>query len=243
MPAQLLIDDSKPFCRITLNRPRQGNLVSPRMMLGLREHLERAARTRGLKAVVIRGAGSDFCLGREPKPVPGGRTDTAHAAHESVMAVILSVYRAVRQCPVPVVAAVQGRAHGFGCGIAGTCDVVFAADDASFALPEMAKGIPPTLVMSALADVNRKTLVEMVYSGRELHAAEAVATGVASHVVPAPELDDELAAFLDTLAGHDEHAVRYVKGFAGKPGRLDPDTLSELAGYTLATAFTRPRAR
>ncbi len=243
MAARIEIDDRKPFYRITLNRPRQGNLVSPRMMLGLAGHVQKVSATRGWRAVVIRGNGKDFCLGREPKPVPGGSTDTAHAAHESVMQVILDVYRAFRACPVPVVAAVQGRAHGFGCGLAGACDVVIAADDARFALPEMAKGIPPTLVMCALADVNRKALVEMVYSCREVDAAAALASGIVSRVVPAAELDGALQQLLDPLAGYDEHAVRYIKGFAGKPGHLDPDTLADLAGYTLATAFTRPRGR
>ena len=244
MPAHLLVDATRPVYRVTLNRPRRGNLVSPRMMLELTRHLAGAARAPGYRAVVVRGAGADFCLGRESRPVPGGRTDTAHAAHAahaSVMSVILGAYRAFRECPVPVVAAIQGRAHGFGCGLAGVCDVVIAGDDARFALPEMARGIPPTLVMSALADVHRKTVVDMVYSCRELDAAGAVAAGIASRAVPAGELDAALAGFLASLDEYDEPAIRYVKGFAGKPGHLDPDTLSDLAGYTLATAFTRPR--
>ena len=241
MPAQLIIDDTKPFLRITLNRPGKGNLVSPRMALAVGDAVEKLSTEKGYRAVVIRGAGKDFCLGREPKPIPGGRTDTAHNAHASVMSVILGIYRVFRECPVPVVAAIQGRAHGFGCGMAGACDVVIAADDATFALPEMAKGTPPTLVMCALADVNRKALVDMVYSCREVDATTAVAIGIASRVVPAADLDDSLDTFLTTLRGYDEHAVRYIKGFADKPGHLSPAVLSELAGYTLATASTRPR--
>ena len=241
MPAHLIIDAARPFYRITLNRPGAGNVVTPRMMLALAEHVAGPASAGGYRAVVIRGAGRDFCLGREPKPVPGGRTDTAHEAHASVMSVILGVYRAVRECPVPVVAAVQGRAHGFGCGLAGACDVVVAGEDATFALPEMGKGIPPTLVMCALADVNRKTLVDMVYSCREVDARDAMAAGIVSRVAPSAGLDAALDEFLETLEGYDEHAIRYIKGFAARPGPLDPQTLADLAGYTLATASTRPR--
>ena len=241
MAAHLLVDHRAEFLHLTLNRPRTGNLVTPRMMLALGDEVAKVRDAPRCRAVVIRGAGKDFCLGREPKPAPGGRTDTAHNAHASVMRVILDVYKAFRECPVPVIAAVHGRAHGFGCGMAGACDMVLAADDATFALPEMAKGIPPTLVMCALADVNRKALVEMVYSCREVDAATALAVGIASRVLPADALDDALDALLHTLAGYDLHAIRYIKGFADKPGHLDPATLSELAGYTLATAFTRPR--
>ena len=169
MAAHLIVDDTEPFLRVTLNRPLHGNVVTPRMMLDLPKAL--AAAGPGHKAVVLRGAGSDFCLGREPKPIPGGRTDTAFNAHAAVMGPILAVYRAARRCPVPLIAIVQGRAHGFGCGLVGACDIALAADDAQFALPEMDKGIPPTLVMCALADVNRKTLVDMVYSCERVDAA------------------------------------------------------------------------
>ena len=121
----------------------------------------------------------------------------------------------------------------------GACDIAVAADDASFALPEMEKGIPPTLVMCALADVNRKTLVDMVYSCVGVNAATALSAGIVSRVVPAGELDAALESLLERLRGYDTAQIRYIKGFADKPGHVDPDTLSDLAGYTLATAFTR----
>ena len=241
MAAHLIVDDAEPFLRITLDRPSRGNVVTPEMMLDLPGAV--AAVGPRHKAVVLRGAGADFCLGREPGPIPGGRTDTAFNAHAAVMGPILAVYRAARQCPVPLIAAVQGRAHGFGCGLVGVCDVALAADDSQFALPEMDKGIPPTLVMSALADVNRKTLVDMVYSCATVDAAAALAAGIVSRCAPAAGLDAALDELLERLRGYDAAQIRFMKGFAGKPGHVDPDTLSDLAGYTLATAMSRPRER
>ena len=218
MAAHLIVDDTEPFLRVTLNRPLHGNVVTPRMMLDLPKALAAAGPRH--KAVVLRGAGSDFCLGREPKPIPGGRTDTAFNAHAAVMDPILAVYRAARKCPVPLIAVVQGRVHGFGCGLVGACDIALAADDAQFALPEMDKGIPPTLVMCALADVNRKTLVDMVYSCERVDAATALSTGIVSRVVSAGELDAALEALLGRLQGYDTaHDPFRIKGFAGKPGR------------------------
>ena len=239
MPQHLIVDDGEPFMRITLNRPRAGNVVTPRMMLELPQALGRVGPRH--KAVIVRGAGADFCLGREPKPIPGGRTDTAFNAHAAVMGPILAVYRAARECPVPIIAAVHGRASGFGCGLVGVCDVALADADARFALPEMARGTPPTLVMCALADVNRKALVEMVYSGDEVDAHTALAIGLVSRVVPSGGVDAALDALLARFRGYDVAQVRTIKGFAGKPGHVDPATLSDLAGYTLATASTRPR--
>ena len=241
MATHLIVRDSGDFLRITLDRPSRGNVVTPEMMLDLPGAV--AAVGPRHKAVVLRGAGADFCLGREPVPIPGGRTDTAFNAHAAVMGPILAVYRAARQCPVPLIAAVQGRAHGFGCGLVGMCDIALAADDSQFALPEMDKGIPPTLVMSALADVNRKTLVDMVYSCATVDAAAALAAGIVSRCVPAAGLDAALDELLERLRGYDAVQIRFIKGFAGKPGHVDPDTLSDLAGYTLATAMSRPRER
>ena len=105
----------------------------------------------------------------------------------------------------------------------------------------MARGTPPTLVMCALADVNRKALVEMVYSGDEVDAHTALAIGLVSRVVPSGGVDAALDALLARFRGYDVAQVRTIKGFAGKPGHVDPATLSDLAGYTLATASTRPR--
>ena len=238
MPEHLIVDADEPFLRITLNRPHRGNVVTPRMMLDLPGTLAAAGPRH--KAVVLRGVGPDFCLGREPRPIPGGRTDTAFNAHAAVMGPILAVYRAARQCPVPLIAVVQGRAHGFGCGLVGACDMALAADTAQFALPEMDKGIPPTLVMCALADVNRKTLVDMVYSCESVTAATALSAGIVGRVVPADALDAALDALLERLEGYDAAQIRFIKGFAGKPGHVDPETLSDLAGYTLATALSRP---
>ena len=237
MATHLIVDDSEPFLRITLNRPRRGNVVTPRMMLDLPRTLDAVGSRH--KAVVLRGAGPDFCLGREPRPISGGRTDTAFNAHAAVMSPILAVYRSARMCPVPLIAVVHGHAQGFGCGLVGVCDIAIAADDAQFALPEMDKGIPPTLVMCALADVNRKTLVDMVYSCASVDAAAALSAGIVSRVVPAGELDAALDALLERLRGYDAAQIRFIKGFAGKPGHVDSETLSDLAGYTLATALSR----
>ena len=237
MADQLEINDTGIWLEVHLNRPRAGNLVTPRMMLTL-GRLTQYIHHRH-KAVVITAKGDDFCLGRESKPVPGATTGTAHAAYTSVMSPILNVYRAMWTSPVPVIAVVHGRAHGFGCGLAGACDMVLASDDAQFALPEMAKGIPPTLVMTALRDVHRKTLLEMVYSCRAIDAASAHAAGLVSRVVPAAQLTDALTSLKACLDGYDTDQIRYIKGFADKPGKLAPDDLAALAGFTLATAMSR----
>src|SRR6185312_6780278 len=76
---------------------------------------------------------------------------------------ILDLYQAMRNAPVPIIAAVQGRAAGVGCALAGLADVGIAAEDAQFTIPEMNHDIAPTLVMTALTDrIPRNHLAHLV---------------------------------------------------------------------------------
>ena len=81
----------------------------------------------------------------------------------------------------------------------------------------------------------------MVYSRVSLDATSAQAAGIVSRVVPAQSLASEAQRLRATLDGYDHAQIRYIKGFAHKPGHLDPGSLSALAGFTLATAMSRRR--
>ncbi len=110
------------------------------------------------------------------------------AMRRNVTEPILNVYDEIAAAPQPVVCAVQGLAHGFGCAIATACDISIAADGARFKLPEMEKDLPPTLAISAMmARVPRKALTFMVYSMTEIDAHTALQLGIVSAVVPQAE--------------------------------------------------------
>src|SRR3546814_3086195 len=101
----------------------------------------------------------------------------------------------------------------------------------------MKHGIPPSLAISALVPrVAAKTVADLVYSAEEIDASSAFAAGLISRVVPDGELDAAADRFLDGLRQYDVAAIRVIKGYIGKAGRLDPEAASDLAGYTLATA-------
>lgn len=243
MAKPILVEHAHSILNITLNRPRLGNLMTAAMIRQLTEAIGTVKRGSGTRAVVIRAKGKDFCLGRDNR-TDQSKTPRPHTAwdmHERVTSLILDSYAACRNCPVPVIAVVQGHAKGFGSGIVGACDMALAADSAVFSTPEMLHGITPTLVMTALQDVNRKTLVDMVYSGEPIDAATALSVGLVGRIVAADalaEADEKLCA---TLRSYDAIGVEVMKGFLSKPGRLQPDDLSQLADFTLAAAFTRPR--
>ena len=243
MAKPIIIEQTKTCLNITLNRPRLGNVMTAAMIDQLTNAIAAVKRGSGMRAVVIRAKGKDFCLGRDNRSdkAKGDKPRTAWDMHERVTSLILGSYAACRQCPVPVIAVVQGHAKGFGSGIVGACDMALAADTATFSTPEMLHGITPTLVMTALQDVNRKTLVDMVYSGLPIDAATALAVGLIGRIIPATQLQDAADTLCKTLNSYDAIGVEVMKGFLSKPGRLQPEDLSQLADFTLAAAFTRPR--
>jgi len=187
---------------------------------------------------VLRGSGKDFCHGREQK-LPGGPPKNAFDMHNRAMGKILAVYTAFRNCPVPIVSVVQGKALGFGCALVGGSDVAYASTEARFALPEMAHGTAPTLAMAALAKVAPKTVIDLVYSREEIDAATALATGLVSRVFPPADLDKAVDGLLARLAEYDPVDIKAVKRFQGTGPQLHPDIMSDLAGYTLSTVRSR----
>jgi enoyl-CoA hydratase len=243
MANHVLVERDGAFLNITFNRARLGNLVTAPMIKSFTDAVGNVKRDGGLRAVIVRGKGKDFCLGRDPgkDKRAGGAPRSAWDVHEQVTSLILDAYAVCRHCPVPVIAAVQGHARGFGSGIAGTCDLVLAADSARFSTPEMLHGIAPTLVMTALQDVHRKALADLIYWGEPIDAQTALAIGIVSRIVTADTLDDALDALKARLQSYDINAIQVIKGFLGKPGHMSADALSDLADFTLATAFTRPQ--
>ena len=182
---------------LTIDNEEHGNAMSDDMARDLADMLDSAADEADL--VVLRGAGADFCSGRMSMGKRSGVQPQALDRRRKTE-VIFRCYDAFRATPVPVIGVVRGRAHGFGCAIAGLCDITLAACTATFQIPEMAHNILPTMVMSALIDrVPAKELAYLVYSTREIDAAAAQAYGLVSEVTPDATLDAACSALIASM--------------------------------------------
>jgi len=217
---------------ITLNRPEIGNRVSDPMAAELAAMLDDAAKESRL--IVFRAAGEDFCLGREAM----GQRPPHLEAYEvrAEIEVIFDCYDAFRRSPVPIIGVVQGRAAGFGCALAGLCDITIASDKARFQLPEMAHNIMPTIAMSALIDrVPRKALLYLVYSTEELDAQRALVMGLASHVVPVDHLNSAVQHFVEGLKKKPRPALLAAKEYAKFAYHMDTPAANDFAWNLHAT--------
>jgi enoyl-CoA hydratase len=159
------------------------------------------------------------------------------AMRANVCEPILQIYDAIAEAPQPVVCAVQGIAHGFGCAMATACDLTIAADNARFKLPEMEKDLPPSLAISAmLARVPRKAITWMVYSMEEIDAVMAQQLGIVSTVVP--ELDGALSKLLATMTARSPAALIAVKDYLRSAEHMDPRGARDYAGNLLASVLS-----
>ena len=155
--SDILTAQKGPIFEITLNRPQDGNAASDDMAEALTKLLLDAPEAAEI--IVLRGAGDDFCVGRSPAGRRPASNSSDALERRFGSDVVFDCYNAFRRAPVPVIGVVKGRALGFGCAIAAVCDITLAADNAQFQVPEMLHNIMPTMVMSALVDRDRKSVV------------------------------------------------------------------------------------
>jgi len=198
MANEIVTASKGPVLEITLNRPEIGNAASDGMAVELTKLLLGAGESSEI--VVLRGAGDDFCVGRETmgKRPPGQQPDALELRRRND--VVFNCYGAFRRCEIPVIGVVRGRAFGFGCAIAAVCDITLAADSAKFQVPEMAHNIMPTMVMSALVDrVPRKAMTYLVWSTAVVTPARAREAGIVSEIFPGAELDAAVNALCEQI--------------------------------------------
>jgi enoyl-CoA hydratase/carnithine racemase len=202
------LDDG--VARITLNRPEVRNALSRALIAELASALAAYEADPAARVIVLAGAGDRaFCAGADLKGV-GDRGTTLQARDSfSGLAKILEALPTMR---TPVIAQVHGYALAGGCGLAAGCDLLIAADDAVFGLPEIKVGLLPLIVMApVLRAVGRKRGLLMILSGEPISASEAFDMGLVSRVVPRADLERETAALAARLARLSPTALAVAK--------------------------------
>jgi enoyl-CoA hydratase/carnithine racemase len=218
--APLLVELADGVARLTLNRPEVRNALNAALLGELEGALRRLEDDPGARVIVLRGAGDRaFCAGADLKHV--GDRGTTLQARESFggLARILEHMARMR---TPVIAQVHGYALAGGCGLAAGSDIVVAAEDAVFGLPEIKVGLLPLIVMAPiLRAVGRKRAMLMILSGEPVSAREACEMGLVSRVVPRAELETAVGGLARTLAGYSPAALGLAKEAAATAPDLE----------------------
>lgn len=179
--------------RLTMNRPERRNALSLAMMREMTEAFTQLGKDRRTRVVILAGAGPAFCAGHDLAELRGANL----SQYRELFGVCTELMETIQSIPQPVIARVHGIATAAGCQLAASCDLVVAAETASFATPGVRIGLFCSTPMVALSRViGRKRAMEMLLTGTPIDAQTAVAWGLANRAVPLAELDqavDELA--------------------------------------------------
>lgn len=197
--------------RVTLNRPEKRNALNDELVAALKESLRDADAREDVRAVLLKGAGADFCSGADlsalRKIAEGSVSDNFEDARS-----LMELYALIRRVGVPVVAAVRGRALAGGCGLATACDLVLASASARFGYPEVKIGFVPAMVMAILRrNVSEKRAFELVARGAEISAAEAERVGLVNRVYEDEEFEAAAESYVADFARVSRSAVVFTK--------------------------------
>ncbi|HKG97489.1 MAG TPA: enoyl-CoA hydratase-related protein, partial [Pyrinomonadaceae bacterium] len=198
--------------RITLNRPEKRNALNDAVIAGIKDGLRKAISDEKVRAVVISGAGKDFCSGADLSALQEiAGASVAENAEDARS--LLDLFVLIRQVPVPVIAAVTGRALAGGCGLATACDLVLASASARFGYPEVKIGFVPAMVMAILRrNVSEKRAFELATRGEELSAGEAKELGLVNRVFSDETFAADVEAYVKRFAELSKQAIALTKG-------------------------------
>lgn len=167
---------------LTLNRPEKRNALNDELVASLKAALTDADADESLRAIVIRGAGKDFCSGADLSALQKIASATFEENLDDARS-LAEMFAMIRKVKVPVIAAVHGRALAGGCGLATACDLVVATETARFGYPEVKIGFVPAIVMAYLRrNVSEKRAFELATQGIEFSAQEALEMGLVNRI-------------------------------------------------------------
>lgn len=208
---ELLSTESDGILTLTLNRPEKRNALNDALIGALKDEFAGSQDTKDLRAIVLKGSGKDFCSGADLSALRKIADNDEKENLEDAKS-LMDLFLSIRHAPVPVVAAVHGRALAGGCGLATACDLVVAAESARFGYPEVKIGFVPAMVMAILRrNLGEKLAFEIATRGFEFSAAEARTFGLINRVYSDESFEEETEGFVGEYRRLSSSAVRLSK--------------------------------
>ncbi|MBS0444760.1 MAG: enoyl-CoA hydratase/isomerase family protein [Proteobacteria bacterium] len=235
MTTMLEIERRGHVARVWLNRPDVRNAFNEDVIAELSTAFAGFAADGDLRAIVLGGRGKAFCAGADltwMRAMAGYDWEQNRADAGRLAEMLWAIYR----CPVPVVGRIHGDCYAGGVGLAAVCDVLIAADTASFCLSEARLGLlPATISPYVIRAMGEQAARRYFVTAERFTAREAQAIGFVHEVCAADEIDARVDALVATLVANGPMAVRackqLVQDVAGMPidAALRADTARRIA--------------
>ncbi len=195
---------------LTINRPDKLNALNRATIAAMQARLEALAADPALRVLIVTGAGAKaFVAGADISEFQGLTPDLATRYARDGQA----AFDRLESLPVPTIAAINGFALGGGCELALACTFRLMADTARIGLPETSLGLIPGFggTQRLARAIGRQQALEMILTGRQIGADEAVRLGLALQAVPADQLMAQAQALAAQLAARAPLALRYAR--------------------------------
>lgn len=235
----IIYDKRDGVAHIRLDRPQVHNAFNVTMRDDLFQVLLAVRDDPEVRLVIVSGGGPSFCAGAD-------LTEFGTAPSQTIAREVRwqrDVWGLLMGLPKPVIAAVHGYCIGSGLEIAMLCDLRIASDDARFSMPETALGLIPAAggTQSLPRMVGVPNALDLLLTGRELDASEALALGLVNRVVPADSLLQEAEAMAQCLLQVDQGVLQAAKGSVVQGADMGLEAALDLeSSLALSTMGRRP---
>ena len=219
---QLAARTEGPVTTISLARPEAHNALNGALIRELTQAFDELAESEGVRVVVLAGEGPSFCAGADV----GYMRDTVDLSYEENLEDarrLAAMFRAVDECPKPVVAKVRGAAMGGGAGLVAAADVAVADEGARFAFSEVRLGIAPaTIAPFVLRKIGASHARSLFLTGERFGAARAREIGLVHEAVSPDGLDAAVEETVGRLLRGGPHAQAAAKGLLRQLETVEP---------------------
>jgi methylglutaconyl-CoA hydratase len=199
----ILVESKDGLARVTLNRPHRRNAFDAPMVGELCQAFDKLGQDPSVRAIVLTSTGSVFCAGADVNWMGSDGTVSVSQAQKDAEQ-LMKMFRAIDECPCPVIGQVHGAAFGGGVGLIAVCDIAVAAEDVTFTLSEVRLGLVPAVIAPFLLRKSGESFLRrFCLSGEPFSASVAKQVNLVHDVVEREKLDrrvDELAGMVLRLA-------------------------------------------
>jgi methylmalonyl-CoA decarboxylase len=216
---------------ITLNNQERRNCLSEAMLVGIERSIQSLVE-QGARAVIIRAArGSKvWSAGFDIRELPDPGIDPLGYNDD-----LATALRAVQNCPVPVIAMIEGSVWGGGCDLAVTCDLAIGTTAATFAITPAKLGVPYTTtgLMRFIGVMPMHIVKELFFTAQPMTAERAKELGILNHLVPAEDLERFTFELVSRIIENSPLALRVLKEqlrVLGNSFPMSPETQERIQG-------------
>ncbi|PYQ48267.1 MAG: enoyl-CoA hydratase [Acidobacteria bacterium] len=232
----LLVEESDGVLLVTLNRPEVHNAFNDEL-IGEAVEVFRGVGQRSVRAVVLRGSGSNFCAGADLNWMSGMLN---YSRDENVRdsSNLARMYACINECDIPVIGRIQGAAIGGGVGLVAVCDIAICTRDSKFGLAEVKLGILPAVISPyVIAKIGQTHARALFLTGERFHAERALHIGLVHRTVDdSAALDPAIDEVIAQIKTAGPQAVRECKKLIAHVASHD---LIDAVPYTIEAIATR----